>query len=187
MNVKIIKTTPFGPVALVWSWLNGYPQILKIIISKPDLSAEYQLISAYPNYELSSCEEVDELATSIHAFLEGENIQFPLDIVAMDSCSPFQKAVLIAEYGIQRGNVSTYKLIAQHIGRVGGARAVGNALAGNPFPIVIPCHRAIRSDGYVGGFQGGVEMKQALLEKEGITFDAKGRVISPRLQYDNPK
>jgi methylated-DNA-[protein]-cysteine S-methyltransferase len=185
MNVKIIKT-PFGPVALVWSWLNEYPQILKIIISKPDLSARNQLNRAYPHYELSSCKEVDELATSIQAFLEGKDIRFPLDIMALDSCSPFQKAVLLAEYEIQRGKISTYKLIAQHIGKGGGARAVGNALAGNPFPIVIPCHRAIRSDGYVGGFQGGVAMKKALLEKEGIIFDAKGRVISPQLQY-NPQ
>lgn len=187
MNVKIIKPTPFGPVVLIWSWLNGSPRILRIIISKPDLSAEDQLASNYSHYELSSCEELDGMAKSIKAFLEGKEIRFSLDILAMDSCSPFQKAVLHAEYEIPRGKVSTYKLIAQYLGKKNGARAVGNALARNPFPIVIPCHRAIRSDGCLGGFQGGITMKKTLLENEGITVDANGLVISPQLEYNNPK
>ena len=187
MNVKIIKNPQFGPLAILWSWLNEYPQIIKIIISKPDLSAENQLMNTYPHYDLSSCDEIDELARSIQAFLEGKDIKFSLNIMALDICTQFQKSVLLAEYEVNRGSVSTYKLIAGHIGSDGGARAVGNALAGNPFPIIIPCHRAIRSDGYVGGFQGGVAMKKTLLEKEGIVFDAKGRVISPLLKYDNPK
>jgi methylated-DNA-[protein]-cysteine S-methyltransferase len=50
-------------------------------------------------------------------------------------------------------------------------------LAKNPFPIIIPCHRVIRTDGSIGGYQGGVEMKRALLEMEGIAFDAKGRAV----------
>jgi alkylated DNA nucleotide flippase Atl1 len=49
--------------------------------------------------------------------------------------------------------------------------AVGHALAANPFPIIIPCHRAIRSDGSLGGYQGGLAMKRSLLEREGIRFD----------------
>jgi methylated-DNA-[protein]-cysteine S-methyltransferase len=60
---------------------------------------------------------------------------------------------------------------------------VGNALATNPFPIVIPCHRAIRSDGTLGGYQGGLAMKKALLMQEGVDVDERGRVRSPRLFY----
>jgi methylated-DNA-[protein]-cysteine S-methyltransferase len=60
---------------------------------------------------------------------------------------------------------------------------VGNALATNPFPIVIPCHRAIRSDGSLGGYQGGLEMKRALLEQEGVDVNQRGRVLSPNLYY----
>jgi methylated-DNA-[protein]-cysteine S-methyltransferase len=91
---------------------------------------------------------------------------------------------LRAEHAIPRGSVSTYGLIAAHVGVPGGARAVGNALAGNPFPLIVPCHRAIRSDLHLGGFQSGAEMKMALLEKEGIKFDSTGRVICKRLHYD---
>ncbi|MBE9507936.1 MAG: MGMT family protein, partial [Chloroflexi bacterium] len=73
--------------------------------------------------------------------------------------------------------------IARHLGVKGGARAVGRALARNPFPIVIPCHRAIRSNGELGGYQGGLEMKRALLEGEGIEFTQRGKVLMRRVYY----
>jgi len=61
--------------------------------------------------------------------------------------------------------------------------AVGTALAKNPFPIVIPCHRAVRSDGTLGGYQGGLEMKRALLEMEGVYFDTFDRVLTEAFFY----
>jgi methylated-DNA-[protein]-cysteine S-methyltransferase len=72
-----------------------------------------------------------------------------------------------------------------HLGKPNGVRAVGNALANNPFPLIVPCHRAIRSDCHLGGYQGGLEMKRALLTKEGISFDSVGRVKCSRLHYDH--
>ncbi|MBN1485705.1 MAG: MGMT family protein [Chloroflexia bacterium] len=104
-------------------------------------------------------------------------------MIALDRCTDFQQRVLLAERDIPRGWVSTYGLIARHLGLPGGARAVGQALAGNPFPIVIPCHRAIRSDGRLGGFQGGEEMKRALLRLEDLEVTADGKVRQPRLYY----
>jgi methylated-DNA-[protein]-cysteine S-methyltransferase len=93
--------------------------------------------------------------------------------------------VLYAEHQIPRGRVSTYRLIAEHLGIKNGARSVGNALATNPVPIIVPCHRAIRSDHYLGGYQGGVEMKRTLLKNEGIPFDRAGRVICDKFYYDS--
>lgn len=187
MKIEKIKSTliksPFGPIALIWSNFNGYPKIVRILLSNPDLSAEDQLSTIYPHSQKSSSEEIDKLTTAIKAFLDGEDVLFSLDCVDLDACSPFQKAVLLAEYQIPRGSISTYQLIARHIGKEKGARAVGNALANNPFPIIIPCHRAIRSDGTIGGFRGGSAMKKALLEAEGISFDHKGRIISPKYHY----
>ncbi|MGB8233684.1 MAG: MGMT family protein, partial [Methanobacterium sp.] len=52
-------------------------------------------------------------------------------------------------------------------------RAVGTAIGKNPFPIVIPCHRVIRSDGKIGGFRGGTQMKVEILKNEGIKIDDK--------------
>jgi len=80
------------------------------------------------------------------------------------------------------GYVSTYSRIAKSIGVPKGARAVGNALANNPFPLIIPCHRVIRSDGRLGGFGGGLEMKKKLLENEGI-FLSDGKINETKIYY----
>jgi methylated-DNA-[protein]-cysteine S-methyltransferase len=89
----------------------------------------------------------------------------------------------LAEYRIPRGWISTYGRIARHLGTPGGARAVGGALARNPFPIIIPCHRAIGANSELGGFRGGLEMKRALLELEGVEFSQTGKVLTDRIYY----
>ncbi|MBN1135480.1 MAG: MGMT family protein [Anaerolineae bacterium] len=104
-------------------------------------------------------------------------------MLALETRRPFQRRVLLAEYQIPRGWVSTYGRIATSLGSPGAARAVGNALAHNPFPILIPCHRAIQSGGRLGGFQGGVELKRALLELEGVEFSPTGQVVTDRVYY----
>ena len=70
------------------------------------------------------------------------------------------------------GKVMTYRMVAKAINRPSAVRAVANAIAKNPFPPKIPCHRVIRSDGTLGGYsgKGGIRAKKLLLKKEGITF-----------------
>jgi len=125
---------------------------------------------------------VQSLSSQIKRYLAGNDVPFLLETLNLDKCSSFQRKVLEAEYNIPRGYISTYGKIAQYIGIEGGARAVGNALANNPFPIVIPCHRAIRSDGTLGGYQGGIEMKRKLLEMEGVEFSGS-RVKMHKVYY----
>ena len=79
--------------------------------------------------------------------------------------------------------MSTYGRLAGQLGLSKASRAVGNSLARNPFPIVIPCHRAVRSDGELGGYQGGAGMKRALLEMEGIEFLQSGKVVMSQAYY----
>lgn len=83
--------------------------------------------------------------------------------------TPFQKKVWRAITQIQKGQVLTYKELAQKIGRPKAFRAVANAVGANPLPIQIPCHRVIRSDGSLGGYSapGGIKTKKKLLQKEG--------------------
>lgn len=178
-----LRETPYGPVALIWSVHRGGPGILRILISKGTVTAQRRLEGFSPDSVPSSCAEVDRVADGIVAFLNGEEIRFSLEIARMDLCSPFQERVLRAECGIPRGRVSTYQRIARHIGSPRGARAVGAALAGNPFPIMIPCHRAVRSDGTLGGYQGGLRMKRSLLEREGVFFAPSGRVVTGEFFY----
>jgi methylated-DNA-[protein]-cysteine S-methyltransferase len=184
MNRKIIKLTPFGSVGVIWTGLNDNPKIVRIVLSKPGLSAEDQVSEFYPNSQTSSCAEIDDVATAIKGLLEGEEIEFSLDVADLTLCTEFQQLVLRAEHRIPRGRISTYRLIAEYLGKRNGARAVGNALANNPFPLIVPCHRAIRSDRHLGGYQGGLEMKRALLEKEGIPFDDTGRVACAQFHYE---
>lgn len=183
MNKKIIKLTPFGSVCVVWSVSNNSPRIIHVLLSRPGLSAEDQASEFYPNFKISSCAEIDKTASSIRAYLEGEDVKFYLDIVDLSLCSKFQQSVLRAQYAIPRGKISAYGLIAAHVGAPYGARAVGNALAGNPFPLIVPCHRTILSNLRLGGFQSGAEMKSALLTREGIIFDGVGKVVCKRLHY----
>ena len=71
---------------------------------------------------------------------------------------------------IPKGTVKTYSEVAEAIGKPLAVRAVANAIGKNPYPIRIPCHRVIRSDGSLGGYSGtgGVNKKKNLLKKEGI-------------------
>ncbi|HUN54221.1 MAG TPA: methylated-DNA--[protein]-cysteine S-methyltransferase [Smithella sp.] len=183
MNKKIIKPTPFGSVCLIWRGSTNMPRIVYVLLPRPGLPVEVQTSALFPDSRTYSCPKIDAVALSIKAYLEGEDIKFPLNIVDLSLCSKFQQSVLRAEHAIPRGRVSTYGLIAAHLGIPGGARAVGNALAGNPYPLIVPCHRAILSNYHLGGFQGGVEMKKALLKNEGIIFDKAGRVICRQLHY----
>lgn len=123
------------------------------------------------------------LEKKIQRFFKGEKVEFDLGLLDFNTCSEVQKKVLIAESEIPRGWLSTYKRVAEKIGIPNGARVVGNSLAKNPFPVVIPCHRAIKTNGELGGFQGGIEMKRTLLEMEGIEFSNKGKVITDKIYY----
>ena len=95
---------------------------------------------------------------------EREDFSF-LDRLDFDMTG-FQKEVLMALLYVGYGKTATYKDIARNIGRDRAYRAVGSAISKNPFLIVIPCHRIIRSDGRLGGFFYGPDVKARLLELE---------------------
>jgi len=99
----------------------------------------------------------------------------------------FQKKVYDATEKIPRGKVSTYKLIAKHIG-CKSCQAVGQALKRNPFAPRVPCHRVISSDLTIGGFGGDtsgdkIKKKLKLLSKEGVKFD-DGRLSDTKYLFD---
>jgi len=178
-----LRDTPFGPVAVLWSVHGGEPKIGRILLSAPEISAGQAVRALFPHSRGASCEEIGLILDQIAAFLGGEDSRFSLDSLRLDLCTAFQKRVLLADYAIPRGRISTYGLIAKHLDNPKGARAVGTALANNPFPLVVPCHRAIRSDGSLGGFQYGLEMKRKLLEMEGIVFQDKNHVATQDFFY----
>jgi O-6-methylguanine DNA methyltransferase len=85
------------------------------------------------------------------------------------SVTEFERAVLLKALEIPRGEVRTYGWIAAEIGHPAAVRAVGSALRKNPVPVLIPCHRVVRSDGHIGQYAlGGTDAKRAILAAEGL-------------------
>jgi methylated-DNA-[protein]-cysteine S-methyltransferase len=97
---------------------------------------------------------------------EREPLNAPVHLLNFNKCTSFQRKVLAYVQTIPYGNTSTYALVGKAINCNGGARAIGNALASNPFPFIIPCHRVIKSDGSLGGYQGGKDLKRKIIEGE---------------------
>ncbi len=84
-----------------------------------------------------------------------------------DGLSPFRQAVLEETMRIPFGETRSYGWLARHVGHPRAARAVGRVMATNPLPIVVPCHRVLAADGSLGGYSGGLPLKETLLKAEG--------------------
>lgn len=96
--------------------------------------------------------------------------------------SEFQARVLELVSKIPKGRVTTYKELARALGCPKACRAVGNALAGNPRPLEIPCHRVVRSDSRLGGYRFGRERKVRLLAGEGVKIEG-GKVDLKKFMF----
>lgn len=172
--------TGFGETGLIWSVFKKQRKVLEILLPRPESTITEALAAAYPEISIQSCIEIDALAKKIRACLAGKNIRFSkddLDMLGLDLCPPFRRQAMLAAYAIPRGRVSTYGRIAGYLNNPKAARAVGSAMATNPFPIIIPCHRVVKSDGDIGEFGSGRLMKKALLEMEGVEFINKTGVV----------
>ena len=114
---------------------------------------------------LSAPRRLDAPRLELEQYFEGHRrrFEFPLDQRLL---SVFGRQVLAATAAIPYGSVSTYGRVAADAGSPRGARAAGNALGSNPLPIVLPCHRVVRSGGHLGGYTGGLDRKRTLLAIE---------------------
>lgn len=114
---------------------------------------------------LESPAHLDAPARQIDDYLAGRRRDFdvPLDRALSHG---FRGEVHRYLSRIGYGQVESYKQVAAHVGNPAAVRAVGSACATNPLPIVVPCHRVLRSDGSLGGYVGGLDVKRALLDLE---------------------
>ena len=114
---------------------------------------------------LESAEKLEPYLQQLRQYFAGERRQFtlPLDLRG----TPFQLRCWQALLKIGYGETRTYAQLAQAVGSPNGFRAVGAANGANPVSIVVPCHRVIASDGTLGGYGGGLEVKEKLLRLEG--------------------
>lgn len=107
-------------------------------------------------------------------YFAGKRKDFPVTI-DWSRVNGFTKKALQVCAKIPYGKTLSYGEVAERAGAPGGARAVGQAMGKNPFPIIVPCHRVVASGGKIGGFSGGLHYKRALLELEGVDPKSNGR------------
>jgi methylated-DNA-[protein]-cysteine S-methyltransferase len=115
---------------------------------------------------LSSPDKLDRARRELEQYFGGRRQNFDIQL-DWRLAQGFGRRVLEVAAQIPFGAVSTYKQVATEAGSPRAARAAGNALGGNPLPIVVPCHRVLHSTGGLGGYTGGLERKQLLLGIEG--------------------
>ena len=107
-----------------------------------------------------------EAASQLEEYFAGERIEFDLPM-ELDGTA-FQREVWAELTRIPYGKTISYGELARRVGRPSGPRAVGQANGRNPIAIIVPCHRVLASNG-IGGYGGGLRVKRALLELEGVT------------------
>ncbi len=167
-----------GTVAVVWLFEEDSPMIVDVQLPRNNVSTMERLREYHGDVTEGSHKDLDEICNCIGAFLEGTCVDFPVDCLGVDRCYDFQKRVLRETMRIPRGSVTSYGDLARRISAPRAARAVGSALAKNPFPLIIPCHRVVKANGFIGQFGGetGLGLKKDLLELEGVQIDDRGMI-----------
>jgi len=116
---------------------------------------------------LESAPATDEVRRELDEYFAGRRTDFDVS-VDLRPVQGFTRRVLQATARIPFGSVRTYRDVATRAGNALATRAAGNALGANPIPIVVPCHRVVRTGGGLGGYTGGLDRKEALLRLEGF-------------------
>lgn len=152
------------PTALGWVGLLASPKGMRRLVlpqqDKEGVLRELGQVAETP----ANPSAFKDLTQRIKRYFAGYLVKFP-DTVDLDGISPFQRLVLDRIRCIPYGQTRSYGSLAQEVGVPHGARAVGQALARNPVPLIIPCHRVVGRNG-MGGFTGGLELKRFLLRLE---------------------
>jgi methylated-DNA-[protein]-cysteine S-methyltransferase len=117
--------------------------------------------------------DVRRVIDGIAALLRGSRVDLSDVALDMSDVLPFHRRVFDVARTIPVGRTSTYGVLATPLGDPGSARAVGEALGRNPFPVVVPCHRVLAASGKLGGFSahGGAETKRRMLLIEGALLE----------------
>jgi len=116
---------------------------------------------------------LNQLELLLTAYFNSQKVEFFDVSVDFSGYTPFRRKILQLTADIPYGEIYTYGGLAAIAEKRGGARAVGGALGSNRTPLIVPCHRVIRSDGTLGGFSSGLDWKRYLLKIEGHNFAAR--------------
>jgi len=161
MRFRIVDT------ALGWLGLVLSPAGLRAVtLPRRDREAALAEVLALGAREEARDDELADLPERLRRYAQGQPVAFP-DALDFSAATPFQRAVWHATQEIPYGRTRSYGWLAASAGRPRAARAVGQAMAANLWPIIVPCHRVVSSNGRLGGYGGGLDMKERLLRLEG--------------------
>ncbi len=166
--VLVVKTSLL--FATDWGWWGVEASSRGIVQVVLPQRSPHQVRKQLGSVESSASLLAEEAARQIQEYLYGrrQRLTVPVD---WELISGFARQILGACTQIAYGQTVSYSELARRAGKEGAARATGQALATNPVPILVPCHRVVCADGSLdgslGGFSGGLEMKRRLLELEG--------------------
>jgi methylated-DNA-[protein]-cysteine S-methyltransferase len=125
-----------------------------------------RLLHEHGDVPLLRSAQLDSVRRALDKYFTGRRLAFDVDL-DLESLPSFHRRVLDATARIPAGRVATYSQIATRAGSPKASRAAGNALHNNPVAIIVPCHRVLRADGSLGGYGGGLPIKEWLLRHEG--------------------
>lgn len=163
-NCHLSIATPIGKLAVVYQ-----PKpfaIRAVVLPQTDREQVDSLVEIYGASDSSSHRQAAVIQQQIIDYFNGNPIHPPWQWLDMSGLTRLQASVLTATADIPYGKLKSYQDIAVAVQRPRAYRFVGSTLAKNPFPILIPCHRVIRSDSTFGQFGGGTDMKRKLIEME---------------------
>ncbi|HXQ09781.1 MAG TPA: methylated-DNA--[protein]-cysteine S-methyltransferase [Caulobacteraceae bacterium] len=165
-----VFSTEIGPCAVAW----GAEALTAVQLPEgSEAAARARMNRRFPNApEVAPPPFVESAIAGIRALLAGAKRDLADVPVDTDALSGFARQVYAVARAIPPGETMTYGEIAARLGDPGAARAVGEAMGHNPFPIVVPCHRVLAAGGRLGGFSahGGASTKLRLLEIEGAAI-----------------
>jgi methylated-DNA-[protein]-cysteine S-methyltransferase len=134
---------------------------------QPTTEAVLAELSPFLSGAVADFHPFGDLPLRLQRYFRGEMVSFP-DKLDLKGVTPFQRAVLLLVHSIPYGETRSYASVANELGKAKAFRVVGQVLAQNPIPIIIPCHRVIGSDGGLVGFGSGLGLKRRLLEMEAV-------------------
>jgi O-6-methylguanine DNA methyltransferase len=166
-------------------WVVFSPRGIRAITTGEWSAEEFRARYAPHFGELREAEVPAALREPIERALRGEDPgRVELDLVDL---TEFEKKVLEKLRTIPRGEVRPYRWLAAEIGQPAAVRAVGNVMARNPIPLILPCHRVVPNGGGVGNYGWGPEMKRTLLREEGVPVDELDALARAHVRYVGSK
>jgi methylated-DNA-[protein]-cysteine S-methyltransferase len=175
--------TAIGPCGVAWSERG----LTRLQLPESDRSAtERRLRGSAARESQAAPGEIYQLITDIQSYMAGHRVDFASVAIDLTGVGPFQQKVYAAARAIPWGQTLSYGELARQTGSPDAAREVGRALARNPVPIIVPCHRILANGRRIGGFSapGGTITKECLLALEGVRVEAETPLLPGLFETD---